>query len=184
MSEFEDAVTVILANEGGLVDDEKDPGGLTNYGISLRFLTNTSGERLRQYGIVYNDQEHLKDLLKTMSPTQAKAIYKGEFWDAANYGSINNQHVVNYIFDMVVNMGPAEAIKCSQRAIWAWSQRSIALLDDGILGKTTVGAINQVGLFILAPLRSERSNFYRMDVLRHPDKQKFLDGWLKRTYSF
>ena len=35
---FADVVAMTLAHEGGLVDDGDDPGGITNRGISLRFL--------------------------------------------------------------------------------------------------------------------------------------------------
>jgi lysozyme family protein len=38
MSDFNQAVKVILQHEGGYVDNPNDPGGATNYGISLRFL--------------------------------------------------------------------------------------------------------------------------------------------------
>ena len=35
---FEEAVEFTLFQEGGLVNDAEDPGGITNFGISLRLL--------------------------------------------------------------------------------------------------------------------------------------------------
>ena len=35
---FEEAIKVILKHEGGYSNDKDDPGGATDYGISLRFL--------------------------------------------------------------------------------------------------------------------------------------------------
>ena len=38
MSLFELAIPVVLKHEGIMSDDGEDPGGITHYGISLRFL--------------------------------------------------------------------------------------------------------------------------------------------------
>jgi hypothetical protein len=36
MSDFQRCIDLILAEEGGLANHRRDPGGLTNYGISQR----------------------------------------------------------------------------------------------------------------------------------------------------
>ena len=41
---FQTCMTAILAHEGGLTNDAGDPGGITNWGISLRFLTQEDSE--------------------------------------------------------------------------------------------------------------------------------------------
>ena len=38
MSLFDKCLKIVLIHEGGYSDDPDDPGGTTNYGISLRFL--------------------------------------------------------------------------------------------------------------------------------------------------
>ena len=43
MSHFEKAVEKVLEHEGGYVDHKADPGGATNYGISLRFVKQSTG---------------------------------------------------------------------------------------------------------------------------------------------
>ena len=37
MSAFELAIPIVLKHEGGFADNPADPGGATNFGISLRF---------------------------------------------------------------------------------------------------------------------------------------------------
>ena len=36
MTDFDLAINYVLENEGGVVDDPNDPGGLTNFGISQK----------------------------------------------------------------------------------------------------------------------------------------------------
>ena len=35
MSDFNDAIPTVLRHEGGFVDSPNDPGGATNFGVSL-----------------------------------------------------------------------------------------------------------------------------------------------------
>ena len=38
MSDFNDAIPTVLRHEGGFENDVNDPGGATNFGVSLRWL--------------------------------------------------------------------------------------------------------------------------------------------------
>lgn len=180
MSDFECAVNFVLRNEGGLNENPKDRGGVTNYGISLRFLKNVSLENLKNYGIF---DEVTEDSIKNLTIEQAKLIYKGEFWDHAPFEKIMNQEYCNYIFDMAVNMGIAPAIKCVQRACWSVMKRWRNLADDGILGDKTLAAIAQCGFMISSPLRAERGAYYRSVVFNHPEQMDCLENWYDRTYN-
>lgn len=179
MSNFEEAVNYVLANEGGLVENPHDPGGITNFGISLRFLKNIRMEKLHIYGIY--DLEIGEDTIRSLTLTQAKSIYKGEFWDNAPFDKILQQNYCNYIFDMVCNMGLAQAIKCVQRACWAVMKEWQRLEDDGILGDKTLAAIAQCGFMVLPPIRAERGSYYRNLPTVH--SEEFLKGWYDRTYN-
>ena len=74
MSNFESAVEKVLKHEGGYVDHANDPGGATNYGISLRFVKQSTGIDLDVDG----DGDIDADDIKAMTPEQAKEIYKTE----------------------------------------------------------------------------------------------------------
>ena len=180
MSLFEPALQYVLLREGGIEENPNDPGGITNYGISLRTLKETSQEQLRLYGIpVYVTADTIRDL----TLQQVYAFYKGEFWDHAPFENIKNQDVTNYIFDACVNMGIAPGIKCAQRAYWAVIRNRNTLSDDGILGDVTLEAINSTSsTFLLAAMRSERGGAYRLLALVKDDKS-YLDGWLNRSYN-
>jgi len=182
MSEFLTACDYVLSNEGGLVDNHSDAGGITNFGISLRFLKNLELQKLKECGLLYHDEYSLIDFIKKMDVEIARKIYKVCFWDDFYFSKINNQSVTNYYFDTAVNCGMAHATKMIQRAIHAHNISS-NVVDDGVFGVNTLEEINHCGFMVLAPFRSERSNYYRMLVFKNPNQEQFLDGWLRRTYK-
>jgi lysozyme family protein len=182
MADFECAVNYVLRNEGGLNEKiaGKDPGGLTNHGISLRFLKMLDKETLKKYGIF--DEEINEDTIRDLSLDQAKAIYKGEFWSHAPFERIINQEHANYIFDMVISLGINPGIKCVQHSIWAVMRKWEFLKDDGILGEKTLAALNQCGFLIMPALRAERAAFYRHLASQSEFHREILHARYNRTY--
>jgi len=180
MSEFKIAVEYVIGKEKELEEDPNDPGGITKYGISFRFLKSIAPEKLRAYNIpVYITEDTIRDL----KIEQVIEVYRGEFWDHAEFCSINNQNNCNFIFDMAVNMGIAPAIKCAQRACWSVLKDRTSVIDDGILGNKTISLINQCSSYLLPAMRSERAGEYRIIVEKQPKESKYLDGWLNRSYG-
>src|SRR5260221_11253044 len=161
MSEFEPAVEYVLQNEGGISRRLQDHGGNTNFGISTHLLNSMSAEKQDAYGIRPN--MNVMDL----TLENAKSIYRGEFWNLAMYDKIRHQDQCNYIFDMAVNMGKVNAVKCSQRAIWAVLHEWEKLKDNGVLDNKTLSLLNQRGFLLMPALRAERANYYRDLVRRH-----------------
>ncbi len=161
-------------------DDPNDRGGITKYGISLRFLKSLSYDDLKQVSIFEDVNENT---IRNLTKSQAKELYRHQFWLKAPFSEIRNKNICSYIFDMACNMGISPAIKCTQRAIWSVMQKKLMLIDDGILGKDTLELINKCALFILPALRSERASYYRLTAEKHSDQQKNLPGWLSRAYG-
>jgi lysozyme family protein len=180
MSDFDPAIAFVLENEGGLEENAKDPGGITNFGISLRFLRTIPQETLKTYQIF--DFPVDSDTIRRLTLPQVKAIYKGEFWDRAPFERILNQIHCNYIFDMAVNLGIAPAIKCVQRALWAVLHDWEKIPEDGILGDQTLTLIKQCGFLIMPAIRAERGSYYRMIANQNPQEKEFLNDWYNRTY--
>lgn len=178
MSEFEQAVNFVLENEGGYVDNANDSGGVTNHGISMRFLREIPPERLKKYGF-FGDIElgHIRD----MPIDQAKIIYRGEFWDLAPFEKISDQQICTYLFDCCVLHGLSQGIKLLQRAIWALKCKKDYVKDDGILGEITLG---NLGLMTgrLGVLIAERAGYCRLIAQINSKDKEFLDGWIKRCY--
>lgn len=184
--DFEDAVNFVLAREGGFVDSPNDSGGVTNMGISLRFLQLISSDRLRKYGI-FGDPTI--DDIKLLTVEKVKEIYRGEFWDAANFGALGYWKLRRYVFDMAVNHGINQAIKILQRATWGAAEMYGYVQDDGILGAKTIQCVNNLcdprlcGM-IIAAICSERAGFYRLLAQIRPKDKENLHGWLERCYTF
>lgn len=160
---FDLAVAVVLRHEGGLVDDPDDPGGVTNYGISWRFL-----RRVRRNA--------KPDDIRKLTRVAAFELYRQHFWERYGYGRLWDMAVATKVFDLSVNMGPRGAHLCLQRALRAAGER---VIEDGVLGPQTLAAVHRAppqGL--LAALRSEAAGYYR-----NRRRPKYIRGWLNRAYS-
>lgn len=178
MSDFEEAVEVVLKHEGGYVDHAADPGGATNYGISLRFIK-AEGIELDIDGDGDIDAEDIQQ----MTTDQAKEIYKKHFWDRYKYSQIQDQEIATKIFDMCVNMGPRQAHKIVQRACNNLLEEGYWLSVDGLLGPKSFDVINNLSNPLLKEIRECQSSFYHKLVGQKPQLQVFLKGWLRRASS-
>ena len=136
MSDFSSAIDVVLLHEGGYVNNANDPGGATNYGISLRFLQGFSGGDLNNDGHI--DIEDVRN----MTVDQAKGVYKAEWWDKNKYGLIVDQTIATKVFDFAVNMGSSRAHKLLQASLSG--AFNLALTVNGQLGPASFSAINAV----------------------------------------
>ena len=162
---FDRAVEIVLQHEGGLVDDPDDPGGITKYGISYRFLRH----RRVQPGSTPDD-------IRKLTRAAAIELYRRHFWERYGYGRLPDMSIATKVFDLSVNMGPRSAHKCLQRALRAAGER---VDEDGALGPQTVAAVHQAAPGgILAALRSEAAGYYR-----NRRRPKYIAGWLNRAYS-
>ena len=109
---FDAAVGILLAHEGGLVDDPADPGGLTQWGISQRAYPTLDIRALTRDGAV--------------------AIYKRDFWDHIG-GDTLPPGVAFQLFDFAVNAGIGTAIRKAQDVA--------GVADDGNWGPVTQAAV-------------------------------------------
>ena len=176
MSKFEKAVKLILKHEGGYVNDPVDPGGATNYGISLRFLKGTGDLDL---GDIDGDGDIDKRDIKKMKVEEATKIYKRYWWDKYNYEKINSAEVGTKIFDMSVNMGGKQAHKLAQRAC---NDLGSHLADDGVLGPLSFHEINSYETEeMVEALRKRHRGFYEYLIKKKPQFEKYRRGWMRRA---
>jgi lysozyme family protein len=167
---FQYSIGVILEHEGGLTDDPQDPGGLTNYGISLKF-----GQSI---GLDAED-------IRKMTPEKAAEIYRKYWWDQNHYAGFNDVEVVSKLFDISVNMGCTMGNMILQKAINETAIMELIplrLTVDGVIGGKTINAANKLDPHKLRErLREGMKNRY-LDILeRHPRMEVFRKGWLKRA---
>ena len=109
---FDKAFDLVVGVEGGYVNDPRDPGGRTIYGITER--------------------DH-PDLWRAGPPTlaQAKARYKRDYWDAVR-GDELPWPLSLFVFDAAVNQGVDAAIRVLQK--------TAVVAIDGKLGPKTLAA--------------------------------------------
>ena len=154
MKTFKEIIEKVLEHEGGYVNDPKDLGGETKYGITKRF---------------YPDVD-----IKNLTIEQATEIYKKDYWDKNKVESLP-QNLWHIYFDMCVNMGKRTAVKVLQRAA-VNKGRDIEV--DGGLGPMTIGALKGVEL---DRVRAFRVKYYVDLITARPEQEKFYLGWFRRA---
>lgn len=174
MSTFEVAIKTLLQDEGGFVNDPRDKGGATKYGISLKWLT--SLEHLpEELGIA--DKRITAETIEKLTEAQAILLYRNYFWEPHRYERILDQRIATKTFDFTVNAGSKASHTALQWALRASGHDKIPI--DGILGTQTLKAVNAADTpVLLAALRSEMAGYYRS--LKQPH---FEAGWLTRAYA-
>lgn len=150
---FQQIFDRLIGHEGGYVNDPHDPGGETNWGVTKRTAMAN--------GYTGN--------MKTMTRQQAYEIYRRAFWLRYNCEQMPDA-VAYQFFDAAVNHGFGNASRMLQRAV--------GVLDDGIIGKNSLAAINRKPISdTLMVLNAERLRFYTQ--LNGWDR--FGKGWVNRV---
>lgn len=104
--------------------------------------------------------------------SKIEVFYFCHYWKDTLLSSINSQDVATFLFCQSVNEDK-EAIKIAQRIV--------GCEDDGLLGPMTVSHINEFEGDLVAKMAEDTIEFYRQVVKVHPEKEKYLKGWIKRV---
>lgn len=171
---FNKAVLVILEHEGGFSNHEADPGGATNFGISLRWLK-TQG----LYGDLDDDGKVDIEDIKAIDIEIATRIYRDKWWNKYHYDRFIDCSIATKVFDISVNMGGRRAHKILQQAI---NYLGGNLVIDGIIGPITVKSANiENPGALLDEIRKEQKRFYLSLIAKRPAMAVFRRGWLRRA---
>lgn len=171
----------VLKREGGLVDHPKDPGGLTNLGVSLRWLRS-----LGLAGDLDGDGDVDADDVRGITTEQAAQLYHRHFWAKVG-GDILPNRLACLAFDTAVNAGVPQAVTLLQRSLN--KSTGSKLVEDGIFGTNTARAL---GLLRHLPRDEspvfdrylvERCRFYLSLAEAKPSLRDFLRGWLNRVVA-
>lgn len=171
-SKFDIAMKTVIRHEGGLSNDKSDPGGISRYGISLRYL---KGEHLDVNGDGKVDKEDIIHL----TLTEADKIYYKDFYQRNHYDQIKDQHILTKILDFSINAGSYQCNKIVKRALNRILSSQMEV--NGTLDDYTIKRINQANPTVLySALVSEEENFYYAIVRKNRHLEVFLKGWLIR----
>jgi lysozyme family protein len=110
--------------------------------------------------------------IKNLTKEAAIDIYYKDFWLPMNLTKILENELVLQVFDMGVTSG----IRTSIRIL----QRLVGVTDDGFIGNITLRAIREYNGDVVADFIKRRKLFYIVLVQKHPEKRRFLKGWLNR----
>lgn len=182
MSQLELALPTIWLHEGRYSNHASDPGGRTNFGISLRFLLKTGDLDNDSWldGDINHDGIIDAHDIRALTEEKATTLYNLYWWQPNSYEKINDQDIATKVFDLAINMGAMGSHKILQRAIR--SANGVHLKEDGILGSSTLQAANDCHPpLLLAALKSEAAGYYRN--IRYRGSEDYLNGWLNRAYS-
>jgi len=143
---YDEALRRLLAHEGGYTNHPSDPGGPTNFGITI-----------------YDYRKYVKpnataDDVRAMKIGEAKAIYRAKYWDAQRCDELPAG--VDYsVFDYGVNSGTGRSGKVLRRVV-GLPDTTHAVTDEVLRAvakrdpKALVVAINDERLAFLMRLKT------------------------------
>ncbi|PVE25559.1 hypothetical protein DC522_04325 [Microvirga sp. KLBC 81] len=148
---------LVLRHEGGFVQHPRDPGGATNFGITVQTLS-----RVRGYAASIDEVRHL-------TLEEAAAIYRHFYWDAVRADEVP-RGLDLVLFDLAVNSGPDRAIMLLQKVL--------GVAVDGLIGPATIEAARNTDVIeVIRRLTHERLGF----LSRLASWPVFGRGWRRRV---
>lgn len=162
MSNFKNALQVVLKHEGGFTNDPQDPGGPTNLGLTFSDMV--------EMGLPQTTEQ-----IKSLTPESAAPIYYKLYWQPMRLDDVQNDMLALCIFDQCVLSGRGGATRAIQ---------SVACPNeiDGVIGPKTIQAINSypdqgsIAYHFLDAMDAH----YRAIVASNGSLSKFLPGWINR----
>lgn len=120
---------IIIHYEGSkFINDPKDPGGPTKYGITLKTLRRISGKKTSI------------NTLKNLTEQKAIKYYKEYFWDRYGAYKIKNRRLSLTLLLSQINLGPYRPNLLIQKDVNKLCHTHI--VTDGIIGNKSIKAIN------------------------------------------
>lgn len=173
----------IVAREGGFVNDPDDPGGATNFGVTIHTM------RRLGLDITGDGAVDVADV-RALSREQAVEIFLTHYYARPRIGEMP-EAVQASLFDMYVNAG-GNAVKILQRLL---RDMGYEVSVDGAIGPQTLRAAQDAATPRPEALRDAygvaRRNYYFRLADRRPASRKYArtraggkGGWIKRAEEF
>ena len=162
--DFDRALAHVLEMEGGWTDDPYDPGGPTNYGITLAVYA-----RERGVDITSANLAQLKAELRSIPQDTVRRIYFERYWRPASCPQMPPALAL-FHFDAAVNQGVTGAARLLQEAAGAFV--------DGEVGPETLGkaAVQPITTTLSRYAEARRRHYRSLSTF-----WRFGRGWLARV---
>ena len=173
----------IVAREGGFVNDPDDPGGATNFGVTIHTM--------RRLGLDL-DRDGVVDVADVRALTRAQAIdiFITHYYDRPGIAGLPEVLQAS-VFDMYVNAG-RNAVVILQRLL---RDMGYDIAVDGLIGPQTQGAAAAAAAVDAGALRDAygiaRRNYYFRIADGRPASRKYArtraggkGGWITRAEEF
>lgn len=148
---------MVLKHEGGFVNHPKDPGGMTNLGVTKKNWE------------AFLDQDVSESEMRALTPDMVKPFYKKNYWDKIR-GDELPAGVDYAAYDLAVNSGTGRAAK--------YLQEIAGVPADGVIGPRSVEAIKKCD----AESAVEAICTMRLDFLKGLGNfETFGKGWTTRV---
>ncbi len=173
----------IVAREGGWVDDPDDPGGATNFGVTIGTL--------RALGLDLDGNGRVTEAdLRRLTRAQAADIFLDHYFRKPRIDKLP-QTLRPSVFDMQVNAG-SQGVKLLQKLV---ADMGFACVPDGIVGPKTIAAAQAADetapRHIADAYAIARRNYYYALADARPASRKYArrrdggkGGWILRAESF
>lgn len=183
MKRVEQIATEIIAREGGFVNDPDDPGGATNYGVTIGTMRRL-GKDLNRDGRV-----DMVDV-RALTAAQATQIFIEHYFQRPRLAELPSA-VQTSVFDMYVNAG-TNAVKILQRLV---GRMGFATTADGIVGPKTIAAARAAAgaapVHLTDAYGIARRNYYYALADQRAASRKYArrkdggkGGWITRAEEF
>jgi lysozyme family protein len=154
---WDDSFAAVLRHEGGFVNHPKDPGGMTNLGVTKAAWESYVGKTVDEA------------FMRSLTPEVVKPFYKAMYWDKIK-GDQLPAGVDYAAYDLAVNSGVGRAAK--------FLQTIAGVTADGILGPKSMGAIRECDPEQAVDALCDM----RLDFLKRlPTFDTFGKGWSRRV---
>ena len=173
----------IVAREGGYVNDPDDPGGATNYGVTIHTM--------RRLGLDLDGDGDVDAAdVRRLSREQAVDIFLDHYFHRPRIADLP-EVLRDTVFDMYVNAG-ANAVRILQELLVQMGQ---PVSVDGVLGPQSLAAAARAAQAAPDHIRDAygiaRRNYYLALADRRPASRKYArtragakGGWIRRAEEF
>ncbi len=173
----------IVAREGGFVNDPDDPGGATNFGVTIHTMRRLGLDLDRDGDVDAHD-------VRKLSQSQAVDIFMRHYFEKPRIDLLPEPLQAS-VFDMYVNSG-SNAAKILQRLLPEFGE-TVAV--DGALGPVTAAAagraFGRAGDYMVDAYGIARRNYYFRLADRRAASRKYVrtraggkGGWIRRAEEF